>query len=144
MATTENGGGPAYAPVWKRAIAVLVDGFLISTLGGIIVFAVFDAPEPGAQLATGASLLWLLLYFGYYIGMEAGNEGQTVGKLLIGIRSVKDDGTPLDGNAATIRNLLRLVDIMPGLYLIGLVAILVSDEKQRVGDMLGNTHVVEA
>jgi uncharacterized RDD family membrane protein YckC len=57
---------------------------------------------------------------------------------------VKDTGDPIDGSAAAVRNILRLVDVLPGLYLVGLVVILISDEQQRLGDMLGDTHVVDA
>jgi len=57
---------------------------------------------------------------------------------------VTDTGEPLDGNAAAVRNILRLVDVLPGLYIVSLIPILLSDEQQRVGDMLGKAHVVDA
>jgi len=111
----------------------------VGILSGVIIAAVVGPRQPG-----GGPLLGLLIFLGYYIGLEAANDGQTLGKLLLGIRAVKDTGDPIDGSAAAVRNILRLVDVLPGLYLVGLVVILISDEQQRLGDMLGDTHVVDA
>jgi len=137
MAGTETAGSPAYAPVWKRAVAVIVDVVLVGIISGAIIAAVLGAD-------TTSSLLGLVVFLAYYIGLEATNEGQTVGKLLLGIRAVKDTGEPLDGNAAAVRNILRIVDVLPAFYIVGLILIVVNDEQQRLGDMLGDTHVVEA
>lgn len=56
---------------------------------------------------------------------------------------VKADGSDCDYAASLVRNVLRVVDALPTLYIIGLVVIFFSDEGQRVGDIAASTVVVE-
>ena len=42
-----------------------------------------------------------------------------------------------------IRNLLRIVDGLPAFYIVGIVCIALTPNKQRVGDMAANTLVVK-
>jgi len=101
-------------------------------------------------LAVSTSLIsstlgWLfvsltpVIIFVYFIYME-GTYGQTLGKRVLGIVVVMEDGSPCDMKASAIRNLLRIVDGLFG-YLVGLLAILLTDDDQRVGDLLGDTVV---
>ena len=41
-----------------------------------------------------------------------------------------------------VRNLLRIVDALPGIYLVGIIAVASSSTKQRVGDKVAGTFVV--
>jgi hypothetical protein len=40
-----------------------------------------------------------------------------------------------------VRNLLRVIDILPGVYLVGLVSIIVTRRNQRLGDLAAGTLV---
>jgi uncharacterized RDD family membrane protein YckC len=55
---------------------------------------------------------------------------------------VKADGSVFDWSGALIRNVLRLVDGLPFLYLVGIITIAASKKKQRLGDMAAGTLVV--
>ena len=55
---------------------------------------------------------------------------------------VCDDGSPLTFRASALRNVLRLVDILPGLYLVGAIAIFATRANQRLGDLAAGTLVV--
>jgi uncharacterized RDD family membrane protein YckC len=46
--------------------------------------------------------------------------------------------------ASVVRNLLRLVDNPPGIYLVGLVATWLTDRDQRLGDLAADTVVARA
>jgi len=81
-------------------------------------------------------------YWGYYIWGEVVRNGRTPGKRLLGIRVVRDDGGRLGVLDSVIRNLIRLIDLMPGYYAVGLVAMLVSGRAKRLGDMAAGTVVV--
>ena len=78
-------------------------------------------------------LLYQTVFEGYY--------GRTVGKAARGLVIVTEDGEPVSWSGAILRNILRLVDALPALYIIGIVAASVSDHNQRVGDIVGSTVV---
>ncbi|WP_415379442.1 RDD family protein [Halosimplex sp. TS25] len=95
--------------------------------------------EGGAALAS--MTLWLAIGIGYHTLLEW-QFGRTIGKALVSVRVVADDGAPLSLGASLIRNVARLVDWLPFVYLVGIAAIVVSDEQRRIGDRLGGTAVV--
>ena len=65
----------------------------------------------------------------------------TLGKRMVGIRVVADDGEHVGLNAAVIRNLLRLVDGF-FFYLVGALFALNSSRGRRLGDHVAGTLVV--
>ena len=79
---------------------------------------------------------------GYYFMLEMQN-GQTVGKRIMHLRVVAVDGV-LTPQKVLIRTLLRIVDGLPVFYLVGLLVMVTSARKQRVGDMAAGTLVVKA
>lgn len=88
------------------------------------------------------TLLYALLVVLYYVLME-GYLGQTVGKMLLGIRVVREgarDRAP-GLRAAVVRTALRIVDGLLG-YMVAFVTVLVSGKNQRFGDMAAGTLVV--
>jgi uncharacterized RDD family membrane protein YckC len=104
--------------------------------------------------------LWLLVWFvleWFYGGLlETFWNGQTVGKRLLGMRVLRIDGQPINGLQAVMRNILRLVDMIPlGAWvgqegpwvlptcLIGLLTpVLWGQRYQRLGDLVCGTMVV--
>jgi uncharacterized RDD family membrane protein YckC len=96
----------------------------------------------GPAVATRA-LIALIIYFLYFTLLE-GHNGQTVGKMAVKIKVVKEaDGSPIDYGEAAVRTILRVIDGL-FLYLIGAILIRSSDEKQRLGDRVAHTVVVKA
>lgn len=85
-------------------------------------------------------LVWGLGSFFYFYLTELLMRGQTPGKKLAKIRVVKSDGFTLDAGSIFIRNIFRLVDQIPLLWIVPLV----SDNTQRFGDMVGGTLVVSS
>ena len=68
--------------------------------------------------------------------------GKTPGKLIAGTRVVSLAGERLCFWQALVRNLLRFVDGI-GIYLLGLIILLVMPQRQRLGDLLARTHVID-
>lgn len=126
--------------VLKRILAWIVDAVVIGVGVGVIfgVVAVISG-----RLAGLLSPLFGIAAFAYFIYFE-GAYGQTLGKRVLGIVVVEDDGTACDFTDSLLRNLLRVVDVLPGFYILGLVVILLTDENQRIGDVVAGTVVVEA
>jgi uncharacterized RDD family membrane protein YckC len=80
--------------------------------------------------------------FGYYATFEALWNGQTPGKRWTHLRVIQDSGRPITAYDAILRNVLRIVDALPSLYAVGIVTILISREKKRVGDYAAGTVVI--
>ncbi len=139
------------AGLGDRILAAVIDAAIFCCIG-----IPFYAPLLGqggrpradyGELAHAAAQPQTLAAFGvmlaYYVLMEVLANGQTVGKMLIGIRVVKVDGSRVDLGASLVRNLLRFVDYWCCIP-VGIVAIAISATNQRVGDMLAGTIVVRA
>jgi len=92
----------------------------------------------GAIFAIGA----FVVYFGYDIFFETLFDGRTPGKRQQGTRVVRRGGQSITFLASAVRNVLRLVDMLPGFYGVGAAAILLSKNNQRLGDMAAGTLVV--
>ena len=94
-----------------------------------------------------AGALWLLASFvvstGYAIILEWFWRGQTFGKMVMHIRVVDEQGLRLRFSQVVIRNLLRVVDMLPGMYLVGGLSSFISSRGQRIGDITANTIVIQ-
>jgi uncharacterized RDD family membrane protein YckC len=78
---------------------------------------------------------------GYFILLEW-RFGATVGKRVMRIRVVTEQGAPIGMREALVRNLLRPIDLLPGSYLLGGVVAIASRRSQRLGDMAAGTVAV--
>ena len=119
--------------VSKRSIAFLIDLVGLAVVLGITTNIAFLAWEPLGFLVLA---LDVVLPFAYFIYFEA-EYGQTIGKMLMDIVVVSEDDGSISYKEATVRTLLRPFDTL------GLVAIYVTDRKQRIGDLAADTVVVK-
>ncbi|HJV23799.1 MAG TPA: RDD family protein [Holophagaceae bacterium] len=122
-----------------RGLALLVDQAVIWA-GLTAVLAVL------AMFGEAGLGIWLILLFFaqwlYPVGFEVLGSGRTLGKRMLNLRVLKVDGTPVDWGTSLLRNLLRFVDGLPFGYTVGLMAVLLSRDFQRVGDLVAGTLVV--
>lgn len=94
-------------------------------------------PASGSALAWGGSLLLAVVLQGI--------TGWTPGKLVMGLRTVKEDGRPIGVARAFVRWILMVVDAQPcGIPLVGLITAGTSTGHRRVGDMAARSFVVRA
>ena len=141
-------GAPAALEVHvtgRRVLATIVDGIVLSVVFVVMSMlfgsASAESGQVGASLSGVAFLALSILSIAYFIVLE-GYLGQTLGKMLLGIKVVREDTGEVPGpGAATIRTLLRIIDGL-FLYLVAFIAVLASRKNQRLGDMLANTLVV--
>ena len=97
-------------------------GKWLGAVGGIVIFAMF---------------------WGYYMVFEITTNGQSPGKLALGLRVIKEGGYPISFADSAIRNLVRLVDFLPFCYGAGLLVMLINKNWQRLGDLAAGTLVVK-
>jgi uncharacterized RDD family membrane protein YckC len=143
------------AEIISRIVAVIIDTIIVGVVAFILAlpFGVLAMLNPmayanpmlAAQVAAASlavSGLSLLIFVGYYTYFE-GTTGQTIGKKIVNIKVVKENGKPMTYMDSLVRTILRVVDGI-GFYLIGFIVILASEKKQRIGDMAARTLVVKA
>ena len=126
-----------------RFLAWVVDLASIAVISSIIgsVLGVFGILA--RDLATAASILaYFAVSIGYGIILEWTWRGQTLGKRLLGLRVMDEQGLRLQFSQIVIRNLLRFVDSLPSFYFVGGLVCLLSRRAQRLGDVAANTVVV--
>jgi uncharacterized RDD family membrane protein YckC len=138
----------------SRGFALMLDTLIVCLIGvgesliawGVyaIIHALFPSQATDAvSWILGALLVvFFLTAYGYFLVGEVLGHGQTWGKRWMGLRVVRDDGSRVRFGDSVIRNLLRLADILPGNYVVGMVSILVTRQHKRLGDMAAGTVVV--
>jgi uncharacterized RDD family membrane protein YckC len=121
----------------RASFGLRLGAWLIDTIMLAVVDAVIRAIiglYPGYFLGTALNFA----YFGYF---EGGPAGQTVGKLALGIRVVREsDAGPLGWGTALLRNLCRIVSALP--CLLGYFWMLWDPQKMTWHDKLSHTVVV--
>jgi uncharacterized RDD family membrane protein YckC len=138
------------AGVGSRFLALAIDMLLQTTIALGVLGAVAGAwglldltgVRGGPWFLAVLIIAAFLLFYGYFAGFEAFWHGQTPGKRLIGLRVLSVSGRPARIDEAILRNLVRVVDQLPGVYAIGILTMLISARNQRLGDLAAGTVVV--
>ncbi|MDO8563125.1 MAG: RDD family protein [Candidatus Limnocylindria bacterium] len=131
------------AGVGNRGFAALVDAgvALLIVAGAIRV----EQAVGGPFRLTGVIVLSALaLVLAYFTLLEWLWDGRTLGKRVFGLRVIAANGSPAGFLACVARSLVRLVDVLPGFYGVGALAIVLSPRSQRLGDLVAGTFVVRA
>ena len=128
----------------ERMVAFLIDGIILITymtiMENLVAFSeIFDADGLTRRGFTG---LFLLPAFFYSVICNILFGGQTVGKMILKIKVVSVDGSPTQWYNFFVRWMLRLVDLWVFSPSIGILSILLSDKKQRIGDSAAGTVVI--
>jgi len=124
----------------------LILGIVLSFTGDMESFFLGDENEinwwSGLVLAI-YTLLNFGLIWGYYILFELLWNGQTPGKRVAKVRVVRMDGNPAGFIEIVVRNLVRIIDFLPGAYGIGLVTMFFNRRARRLGDFAAGTLVIK-
>lgn len=78
----------------------------------------------------------------YSLVLESMFEGQTIGKKIMKMKVIKIDGYQAGFGDYFIRWIMRIIDILMGMGIVGLIAMLASSKVQRLGDMAAGTAVI--
>jgi uncharacterized RDD family membrane protein YckC len=147
------------AGIGSRCVALLVDsfvqGFSLVVLLIVNILILAALPRTSVQHHTQSSdtakwaialviLIPFLLQWGYFTLFEAFWNGQTPGKRLLRLRVIQQSGRPIGLFESMGRNLIRIIDMLPGFYMVGAVCIFTTRRQQRLGDMVAGTLVVHS
>jgi uncharacterized RDD family membrane protein YckC len=132
-----------------RAIATVLDSIAIAIL--MVPVGMWAAAHWGGITPSGFELHGIAAFFTFsivsvlwfvYYWLFEGMFGATLGKLAMNVWVRRADGGEIDLGKSLIRNLLRVIDAI-GVYLVGFLVALLSRKKQRLGDHVANTVVVQ-
>ena len=129
----------AAAGVVPRALALLMDWAVLGTLQSVLFIGLNRAG------GIGEGVMLIILFVGqwlYPVLFEVLNEGQTIGKRALGLQVVHDDATPVLLPASAVRNLLMVVDLLPGTAAVAVFSMCTDARFRRVGDRAAGTMVV--
>jgi len=138
-------GGRSYAFVidWHIRVLVALAWMMVS---GFLYFGSLAALGAGEASPSDVGFIVVLpavaLYLLYHPVLEVLMRGRTPGKRMAGVRIVKRDGGVPGVGPLLIRNLFRLIDSLPFLYLVGLVATMLTKQCVRIGDIAAGTLLV--
>ena len=125
--------------IWYRVGAYFIDSILMGLIWVAVILAGTLLGDIESLVLAFAGLVATLLY-GFLL---EGLYGYTPGKYLLGLVVIKSDGSNCTIGASVLRNLLWIVDALPTLNLVAMVLILLTDDNQRVGDLVADTVVVK-
>ncbi|MDH5185564.1 MAG: RDD family protein [candidate division WOR-3 bacterium] len=134
-----------YAGFWRRLVAVIIDGLLLS-IAGRIVFGRFGVPflfftKIKPLLFTNLSLSYILLGWVYYALMESSSLQATLGKMALGIVVTDLDGKRISFARATGRHFAKIIS---GIILyIGFIMAAFTEKKQALHDLIADCLVVK-
>ncbi len=131
------------AGVASRALAWLIDALVIFALiaSSASIIGRF-APLAGGFAMALISVAVFVAQWWYAALLEWWWGGRTVGKRIVGLRTLTERGLRVGFLQAVVRNLVRMVDFLPGLYLVGGTSALLDGKGRRLGDLAAGTIVV--
>ena len=133
------------AGLGERIAARLIDMgiFILIYFAGLIFIGLltgFGADEVGLIIALS---IYGLLYVFYDLVCEVFFNGQSVGKRAMKIKVVSLDGTQPTMGQYLLRWLFRIVDFVLTSGVGAIIAVAVTQSKQRIGDMVAHTTLIK-
>ncbi|MCL3862678.1 RDD family protein [Actinotalea sp. K2] len=127
-----------------RTVGALID---LAVLAVVAVALLVLMASIGAEVddAAGAAIVILLLVtvmVGIPTTVETLTRGRSLGKLVMGLRIVRDDGGPVRFRHAFIRAMTGVGELWLSIGSIALICSLVNRQGKRVGDLLAGTYAV--
>lgn len=134
------------ASVLTRGLSAMIDWFVLMVLLSVTT-AFFGGAAEGTGFATdpamaaavmlGTTVLVLVVL---PVSVETLSRGRSLGRLIMGVRIVRDDGGTIRLRHAVIRGLLGPLEFLMSLGLIPLLCGVFSAKGKRLGDMVAGTH----
>ncbi|KAA0236287.1 MAG: hypothetical protein JJLCMIEE_00040 [Acidimicrobiales bacterium] len=128
-----------YAAWWVDGIASVLLFYAIVWFG-ILVLGLFDRDYEMPDAKTG---VWAIVFSGWVLVYLWGcwtMWGKTVGKALLGLRVVRDDGGPLGPGRSAMRVIGYLVSA--AVFMLGFIWIMFSKERRGWHDHIAKSAVV--
>ncbi len=126
------------------AIDMVLQGIVLTVLIALLAGFLFGSESSEALAIALIFIVVLLVVVGYRVVMETLTRGRTLGKMVLGLKVVRDDGSSIRFRHALVRTLMWFfVDFAPWFAASpGIVASLMNKQGKRIGDMVAGTVVI--
>lgn len=139
-----------YASIWKRFAALIVDSILVGVVsvpimfGGMAILFAQPNQQPSEETVglftlamIGVIGLWVLFYMTWFVG----RFGATPGKMLLGIKIVRSDGSPVSYLRAFARFWAH--QLSANIMYIGFIIAIFDEQRRGLHDHICDTRVIE-
>ena len=141
----------AYGGFCIRVVAYLIDGILLNIVFGIIgaivgvsmipVDPTNTDPMAGMEHMGRFQLVALVVTWLYFALMESSPRGATVGKMVLGLRVVDEQGNRISFARATGRFFAKFISTI--ILMIGYLMVAFTERKRGLHDMIAGTLVIK-
>ena len=122
------------ADIGERFIALIIDSLILGMVGGML-------GAGGGHLFWGGGIMSFILGAGYQWYFLTRQNGQTLGKMVMNLRVVKTDGTPISDAEAVLRYVGYLIN--SPILMLGWIWALLDANNQGWHDKIANTYDVK-
>jgi uncharacterized RDD family membrane protein YckC len=135
---------------WRRIFQYWIDAFLVSIVPYLVSIPFDRSGRTFMNVLGGVFyvVLFILIGLWYWVIRPHSHSGQTFGMKWFGLRVISKDGGPANMTQLFIRWICLLADSAPWMWpltgLVGLIVMLCSRYRQRIGDHAARTLVVDA
>jgi uncharacterized RDD family membrane protein YckC len=136
------------ASVGARIVGQLLD-IMVLVSYTVVMYYIIDLSGLGESFQDmdnwSAAAIMIFLFspvIFYTLLLESLWDGQTIGKKVMKMKVIKIDGYQAGFGDYLIRWLFRLIEVLIGNGIIGLLAIIFNNRNQRMGDMAAGTAVI--
>ncbi|MFC6707972.1 RDD family protein [Flexivirga alba] len=132
------------APLPTRMVAALIDWvvYIVALIGLVFVVSFGSAGSSDATFSTLMLLSTIVCFLVVPVTVETLSRGRSLGKLIVKLRVVRDDGGPIVFRHAFVRGLVGVIEL-PLLVAVPAVIASVSNARgKRLGDFAAGTYVV--
>ncbi len=130
------------AKLLRRTLATIIDyGLYFAFFIWLVVTYGVPNDEGGYSLNNDPKGLWIIVFWFIYFPIIESFRGQTLGKVILGLRVVTKTGNPISLGQAFLRHLVDMIDF----FFFGIVAFITiknTPDHQRLGDLLAKTIVI--
>lgn len=140
------------AGIGSRAAAFIIDQMILAAVYIVILIAFFLASKGMSSFSffyldqsfpiAMMIIAIFVIYWSYFFAFEFFSGGSTIGKKVIGIRVLQENGHSITLLASFIRNFMRIIDALPASYLLGFLTMFFHRKHKRLGDLVAGTIVI--
>ncbi|MEW9521613.1 RDD family protein [Streptomyces tubercidicus] len=133
---------PARLPSRGLAVAVDVAVAWVTYIGISLILVSATSSMDSAAVAAVSVAAFVLVQVGIPIVIETLSGGRSLGKVICGLRVVREDGGPIRFRHALVRGAMGAIEIVMTMGVVAAIASLVSARGRRLGDVFAGTLVI--